>query len=227
MVPMATTERKVVYVVDDDRAVRDSLLMMLATAGYSAKAFASAAEFLKEWIPDEVACLILDVRMPGQSGLELQELLRSNDSPLPIIFVSGHGDVPVSVRAMKGGALDFLEKPFSRQTLLDRVEEAIAIAEQEKLSERGRKGILSRFESLTPREREVLEHVVAGRQNKEIARLLEISHRTVELHRTHMMDKMAARSLPDLVSMAVRCGVHDIADGASGPARVSATLPRD
>ena len=205
-------DQKLVYVVDDDRAVRDSLLMLLVTAGYTAKGFASAAEFLAEWVPDEVACLILDLRMPGQSGLELQELLRSENSRLPIIFVSGHGDVPVSVRAIKGGALDFLEKPFSRRTLLERVNEALLIAEQEKDNVRGHQDLMSRFRSLTPREREVLEYVVTGHQNKEIARLLEISHRTVELHRTHMMDKMAARSLPELVAMAVRCGVHDVLD---------------
>lgn len=209
---MTTRDRKVVYVVDDDRAVRDSLHLMLATAGYSVRAFASAAEFLRERNPDEVSCLILDVRMPGQSGLELQDILSRTDARLPTIFVSGHGDVPTSVRAIKGGALDFLEKPFSRQTLLERVEEAIAIAEQERSSRRGRKALLDRFETLTPREREVLKHVIAGRQNKEIARLLAISHRTVELHRTHMMDKMAARSLPHLMAIAVRCGIHQISD---------------
>lgn len=209
---MTTDDRKLVYVVDDDRAVRDSLLMLLTTAGYRAEGFANAAEFLNAWIPGEAGCLVLDVRMPGRSGLELQELLRGEDFRLPVIFVSGHGDVPLSVRAIKGGALDFLEKPFSRKVLLQRVEEAMAISEREQAGLFGRKELLGRLHSLTPREREVLTHVVAGRQNKEIARLLGISHRTVELHRTHMMDKMAAQSLPELVAMSVRCGIHDLRD---------------
>ncbi len=201
----------VVYIVDDDRAIRDSTIIMLTTAGYTVKAFASAEEFLREWVPEEVACLILDVRMPGLSGLGLQDRLNETQASVPIIFVSGHGDVPVSVRAIKGGALDFLEKPFSREKLLLRVAEALEQASQDKAREASRSRLLERFEKLTPREREVLEHVVAGRQNKEIARLLDISYRTVELHRTRMMEKMAARSLPELVAMAVRCGVHEIA----------------
>ena len=203
-------ENQVVCIVDDDRAVRDSMLMMLKTAGQAVKAFASAEEFLNEFVPDETACLILDVRMPGKSGLELQELLNSRETRVPVIFVSGHGDVPVSVRAIKGGALDFLEKPFSRETLLRRVGEALEIAARRRVDEQDRQELLQRFDKLTPREREVLIHVVAGRQNKNIAKLLDISHRTVELHRTRMMEKMSARSLPELVAIAVRCGVHEI-----------------
>lgn len=203
-------DRRIVCIVDDDRAVRDSMLMMLKTAGYTVKAFASAEEFLNEYVEQETACLIFDVRMPGKSGLELQALLNARQSKLPIIFVSGHGDVPVSVRAIKGGALDFLEKPFSREKLLRRVEEALKIDHRAKLTEKGRKELVARFETLTPREREVFKHVVSGRQNKEIAKLLEISYRTVELHRTRMMEKMAAGSLPELVTMAVLCGVHEI-----------------
>lgn len=203
-------DSRFVCVVDDDRAVRDSMLMMLNTAGYPVKAFATAEEFLEEYVPEETACLILDIRMPGKSGLELQEHLNSVKSKVPVVFVSGHGDVPVSVRAIKGGALDFLEKPFSRETLLRRVQEALEISHRRRASEQERKKLLQRFDRLTPREREVLLHVVAGRQNKEIARLLEISYRTVELHRTRMMEKMSAQSLPELVAMAVRCGVHEI-----------------
>ncbi|NNF51984.1 MAG: response regulator transcription factor [Gammaproteobacteria bacterium] len=203
-------DTRFVCVVDDDRAVRDSMLMMLNTAGYPVKAFATAEEFLEEYVPEETACLILDIRMPGKSGLELQEHLNSVKSKVPVVFVSGHGDVPVSVRAIKGGALDFLEKPFSRETLLRRVQEALEISHRRRASEQERKKLLQRFDRLTPREREVLLHVVAGRQNKEIARLLEISYRTVELHRTRMMEKMSAQSLPELVAMAVRCGVHEI-----------------
>lgn len=206
------SKQSLVYVVDDDRAVRDSTMMMLKTAGYSVKAYATADEFLAEWIPDEVACLILDVRMPGRSGLELQDLLNEDAASVPIIFISGHGDVPLSVRAIRSGALDFLEKPFSREKLLQRVGEALDLASRDKAREAGRKEILERLNSLTPREREVLEHVVRGRQNKEIAKLLSISYRTVELHRTRMMEKMAARTLPELVSMAVRSGIHKIPD---------------
>lgn len=203
-------EPRIVCVVDDDRAVRDSMLMMLKAAGYTVNAFASAEELLDEWQPDEVGCLILDVRMPGKSGLELQETLNTRAENVPIIFVSGHGDVPVSVRAIKGGALDFLEKPFSRETLLYWVEQALQISSRKIVKERSRNELMQRFRSLTPREREVLVHVVAGRQNKEIARLLGISYRTVELHRTRMMDKMLARSLPELVVLAGRCGIHEI-----------------
>lgn len=203
-------ESRFVCIVDDDRAVRDSMLMMLKAAGQAVKAFASAEEFLNEYVPDETACLILDVRMPGRSGLELQELLNSRKSRVPVIFVSAHGDVPVSVRAIKGGALDFLEKPFSRETLLCRVQEALELAARMRMSEQDRKELLQRVQKLTPREHEVLMHVVSGRQNKEIAKFLDISHRTVELHRTRMMEKMSARSLPELVAIAVRCGVHEI-----------------
>jgi len=203
-------DSRFVCVVDDDRAVRDSMLMMLKTAGYPVKAFASAEEFLNEYLAEETACLILDIRMPGKSGLELQDHLNAVDSSVPIIFVSGHGDVPVSVRAIKGGALDFLEKPFSREMLLRRVREALEISDRRRANDSERRKLLRRFGKLTPREREVLVHVVSGRQNKEIAKLLEISYRTVELHRTRMMEKMSARSLPELVAMAVRCGVHEI-----------------
>ncbi len=204
------SDNRIVCVVDDDRAVRDSMLMMLKTAGYTVNAFASAEEFLNEYVEEDIACLILDVRMPGKSGLELQEQLNSLESRVPVIFVSGHGDVPVSVRAIKGGALDFLEKPFSREMLLHRVQEALEIADKRRQSEQGREELMQRLDTLTPREREVLVHVVLGRQNKEIAKLLEISYRTVELHRTRMMEKMSARSLPELVAMAVRCGIHEI-----------------
>lgn len=207
---MQMSDNRFVCIVDDDRAVRDSMLMMLKTAGYAVKAFASAEEFLNEYVSEETGCLILDVRMPGKSGLELQELLTSRQSRVPVIFVSGHGDVPVSVRAIKGGALDFLEKPFSRETLLRRVQEALEIATRRRESEQDRQHLQQRFDKLTSREREVLMHVVAGRRNKEIAKLLEISHRTVELHRTRMMEKMSAHSLPELISIAVRCGVHQI-----------------
>lgn len=203
-------ERLLVCVVDDDRAVRDSMLMMLKSAGFSTRAFASAEEFLNEFEPDVTGCVILDVRMPGKSGMELQDQLNSLRLSVPIIFVSGHGDVPISVRAIKGGALDFLEKPFSREKLLAAVQQALEISERERRLEHGRKDLFARLDSLTPREREVLEHVVAGRQNKEIAKLLDISFRTVELHRTRMMEKMSARSLPELVAIAVRCGVHNI-----------------
>lgn len=201
---------RTVYIVDDDRAVRDSTLIMLSTAGYRVKAFASAEEFLEEWVPEEIACLILDVRMPGLSGLGLQDTLNDAGASVPVIFVSGHGDVPVSVRAIKGGALDFLEKPFSREKLLSRVSEALELASRDKAREASREQLMKRVSRLTPRESEVLGHVVAGRQNKEIARLLDISYRTVELHRTRMMEKMGARSLPELVAMAVQCGVHEI-----------------
>ena len=199
----------IIHIVDDDEQVRASVALLLQTEGFTTAEYDSAASFLNQLDPERPGCLILDVRMPGLTGLELQEELNRRRIRLPIIFMSGHGNIPTSVKAVKGGAIDFLEKPFDKGVLLTRIREALAADRVTRAQDLSRLETLNLFESLTPREREVMVEVVAGRSNKEIARRLEISHRTVELHRTRMMTKMQAKSLPDLVAKAVECGVYD------------------
>jgi len=190
-----------VHVVDDDYDVRESLTMLLRSLGLRAAAYGSAAEFLEAVGPDPEGCLVVDVRMPGMSGLELQAELARRGVPLPAIVITGHADVPMAVAAMKGGAVDFLQKPFSDQALLDRVHEALR-HDAEWRARRASVGDLgTRLARLTPREREVLERVTAGKPNKIIARELNLSTRTVEIHRARVMEKMRARSLADLVRM--------------------------
>lgn len=192
-----------VYVVDDDDAVRDGLALLIRSVGLEVETYASAAAFLADLSPDRGGCLILDVRMPGMSGMELQEELNRMEVSLPIIFITGHGDVPMAVRAMKEGAVDFIPKPFSDQELLDRVHTALhQDAEQrEQIAERHE--IERRVNSLTPREREVMSMVVAGNANKVIAGSLGVSQRTVEIHRARVMEKMEAGSLAELVGLAL------------------------
>jgi FixJ family two-component response regulator len=192
-----------VCVVDDDAAVSASLCLLIETLGVRARAYPSARLFLDDPCHKDCACLVLDVRMPGMSGLELQTRLAESGWIAPIIFITGHGDVPMAVQAIRGGAIDFLQKPFNDQALLDRVQQALerygAMRE-----EHGRRAELqARFALLTPREQEVLQHVVQGRMNKTIADQLGISIKTVEDHRASIMRKMRACSLADLVQMAV------------------------
>ncbi len=196
-----------VYVVDDDQAVRDSLRWLLESVGHRVRTLASAADFLETCGPDDPGCLILDIRMPGMSGLELQEALAARGIELPIIVITGHGDVAVAVQAMKGGALDFLEKPFNDQVLLDRVQSALTRDAQRRRERAERAALEARLAQLTPREREVLEQVVAGHPNKVVAHNLGISVKTVEIHRARAMEKMQAQSLPDLVAMCISLGV--------------------
>lgn len=192
-----------VFVVDDDDAFRDSLEVLFDSIGIRAEGFASADSFLERYEPHLTGCLVLDIRMPGMSGLDLQAELNRRESRLPILFITGHGDVPMAVRAMKAGAADFLSKPFSHQDLLDRVQTALRIeadgrgrlAEVEELRER--------YERMTAREAEVFELVVAGLANKVIANRLGISQRTVEIHRAQAMAKMEAPSLAELVRMSI------------------------
>jgi two-component system response regulator FixJ len=197
-----------IFVVDDDEAVRDSLELLLHSAGYTrVHAFASAREFLDRVQPQPGDCLLLDVRMPDMDGLELQEALNSRGMKLPVIVMTGHGDVPIAVRAMKAGAADFIEKPFSDELLLECVHRAtkraaLASRENEETAE-----IKRRLDTLTPREREVLHGMIAGQPNKLIAYELGISPRTVEIHRARVMEKMQARSLSGLVRMALAIGV--------------------
>ena len=194
-----TDSVQTVYIVDDDDAVRDSLLELLESMGIRAAVFESAAAFLAHFDPALEGCLVLDIRMPGMSGMELQARLRELGSRLPVIFITGHGDVPMAVEAMKNGAIEFIQKPFRDQELLDCIQGALEKAEKEyqrfrllELVERG-------LQSLTAREREILDHIVDGHANKYIALELGISQRTVENHRANILRKMGARSTPELI----------------------------
>ncbi len=194
-----------IFLVDDDAAVRDALCLYLEGAGFAVSVFDSADAFLDEIDSLSRGLLLLDQRMPGMSGLELQSQLRSLGREMPIIFITGHGDIPMSVRAMKQGAADFLEKPFRNTDLLASIEQVLA--KDKRLMERYREEarVREKCDRLTPREREVMEHIVQGMSNKNIAKLLGVSMRTVEAHRGRVMEKMAARSLPELVRMADFC----------------------
>jgi len=190
-----------VIIVDDDDAVRSSLRLLLKSAGHVTLAHASAQEFLAEWHPDQPGCLVLDVRMPGMSGIELQAELNRRGAILPVIFISGHGDIPMAVEAIQHGAFDFLPKPFSDQDLLDRVQRALALDAENRRLLAQRELLRTRHESLTPREREVLTLVTQGKPNKVMAGDLGVSQRTVEIHRARVMEKMGANSLAQLVRM--------------------------
>jgi two-component system response regulator FixJ len=197
-----------IYVIDDDDAVRDSLSLLLETSGFKVRVFAAATEFLD--IVDSLApgCVIADVRMPEMDGLELQERLAARQARLPIVVITGHGDVPMAVRAMRAGAVDFVEKPFADEAILASVRQALtrlaAAPARDELAE----AAAARVEHLSPREREVLEGLVAGLPNKSIAYDLSISPRTVEIHRARVMDKMQARSLSELVRLALVAGIQ-------------------
>jgi FixJ family two-component response regulator len=192
-----------VFVVDDDQAVRDSLGLLLKSLGQKAMLFDSAQAFLDQYQPNWSGCLVLDIRMPGMSGMELQQRLRAMHCAIPIIFVTGHGDVPMAVEAMHDGAFDFIQKPFRDQELLDRVNQALNWDLEHRSGEERRRAVTERFASLTPREREVMDCVVRGLANKVIAMDLDLSQRTVEIHRARVMEKMNARSLADLVRMSL------------------------
>jgi FixJ family two-component response regulator len=192
----------IVHIVDDDAAVRDSLTLLLRTVGLASRAYASGDEFLGAYAPRRVECLVTDVRMPGLSGLELQHELAERHFDIPIIFITGHGDIPMAVKGMKSGAIDFIQKPFRDQDLLDRIHQALQIAQNSQDARRETATIQKRVSTLTPREREVMDKVVSGCANKVIAMDLGVSQRTVELHRARVMQKMGARSLAELVRLA-------------------------
>lgn len=202
------SDTALVYVVDDDASVRTAIGRLLRSVGLEIQLFASATEFLAFTRPERPGCVVLDVRMPRLSGLDLQRELAAAGVTLPIIFVTGHADVPMSVRAMKAGAVDFLPKPFHDQDLLDAVQRAIAADRERRLRESGLAAIRSVYETLTPREREVLSYVVSGALNKQIAGSLGTSEKTIKVHRARIMDKMGAESLADLVRLAGRLGVQ-------------------
>ena len=190
-----------VTVIDDDDAVRNSLRLLLKSVGLPTIAHASAQEFLERWDPATPGCLVLDVRMPGMSGLELQQELNRRGAIVPVIFISGHGDIPMAVEAMQHGAFDFLQKPFRDQDLIDRVQRALVTDGQNRSALAEEHQIAERYESLTPREREVLALVTQGKANKVMAGDLGVSQRTVEIHRARVMEKMRASSLAQLVRM--------------------------
>ena len=193
-----------VFIVDDDLAIRESLGSLLRSVGLQVKALASVPEFLSCPQTDGPTCLVLDVRLPGKSGLDLQRELHSANIQLPVIFITGHGDIPMSVQAMKGGAIEFLTKPFRDQDLLDAIHVGLANDRERRESDRELKSLTQRFELLTTREREVMSYVVTGQPNKVIAAELGITEITVKVHRSQVMHKMRAASLPDLARMADR-----------------------
>jgi len=199
-----TTQQSTVHIVDDDAAVRKSLQLLFKTVGIEAIAHASGDDFLEQFDDAGEGCILLDIRMPGISGLELQKVLQERGSTIPIIFITGHGDVPMAVESMRLGAFDFLQKPFRDQDLMDRVSQALAQNEEAREASEQHHDISQRYATLTPREKEVMACVVKGQANKVIAMDRDVSQRTVEIHRARVMDKMQARSLADLVRMAIQ-----------------------
>lgn len=194
------TDNNKVFLVDDDTDFRDSMQWLLSSAGYDVVSSASASEFLDSY-QNEQGCLLLDVRMPGTNGLALQQILQERDIQLPVILISGHGDIPMAVNAIKAGALDFIEKPFDDRHLLNLVSKALLEAEERFKTHRQTSELKKRFNSLSQREREVMALVVQGQSNREVADSLSISPKTVEVHRARVMAKMQAASLPVLVNM--------------------------
>jgi two-component system response regulator FixJ len=192
-----------VFVVDDDQAMRQSLKWLIESVGMAVETYGSADEFMHNYYPGRAGCLLLDVRMPGMSGLELQQHFLDHEIRIPIIIITGHGDVPMAVRAMKAGAVDFIEKPFNDELLLESIRNALVYDFEQRTTQSERAEIAARLDQLTPREHEVMEMVTDGRSNKDIAAALGVSAKTVEAHRARVMEKMRADSLPDLVKMAL------------------------
>jgi len=204
-----TPERSTVLVVDDDPSVREALSDLFQSVGLSVQVFASVQEFVKNPPRDGPCCLVLDVRLPGKSGLDFQHELNESDVRLPIIFLTGHGDIPMSVRAMKAGAVEFLTKPFREQDLLDAVHAALERDRLNREDEKLLSTLRQRLASLTPREQAILALVAAGRRNKQIAFEIGTSEVTVKVHRTNLMRKMQASSLADLITMATKLGIPE------------------
>jgi FixJ family two-component response regulator len=198
----------IVFVIDDDESMRRALTNLFQSVGLQVEAFGSAPELLQRKLPDVPSCLVLDIRLPGLSGLDFQSELAKSNIHIPIIFMTGHGDIPMTVRAMKGGAVDFLTKPFRDQDMLDSVVAAIERDRKRREADKIVANLQTLFETLTPRERDVLALVASGLMNKQVAAQLGLAEITVKIHRGHIMKKMGARSLADLVRMAETLGVH-------------------
>ena len=200
-----------VYVIDDDSAMRESLEFLVSSVGMQVHSFPSASDFLDRVDPHASGCIVLDVRMPGMSGRDLQEQLGQNRFAMPVIIVTGHADVPMAVRALKAGAYDFIEKPFNDQVLLDCIQRALEEESQSKVRLDRQREIDARIATLTPRERQVMEMVVSGMANKQVAAELGLSEKTIEVHRKHVMEKMGAGNVADLIRMALAGTSIDIA----------------
>ncbi|MBW0149181.1 response regulator FixJ [Marinobacter arenosus] len=205
-----TDIQQTVYVVEDDEAVRDSLELLLKSDGKPVKTYENATGFLKDYSEKMAGCIVLDIRMPGMDGMELQKKLNEKHSILPIIFVTGHGDVPMAVDAMKEGAVDFIQKPYREEALLEKIEAALEQDLEQRKTLDEKQEIIRRVKSLTPREHEIMDRMIAGQANKVIAIELEISQRTVEIHRSRVMHKMGTHSLAHLVRMVL--SVKDLID---------------
>ncbi len=203
-----TDKKPLVYVVDDDLSVRKALERLLRSAGHDTRTFASPLEFMELKHPDVPGCLVLDIMMPELNGLDLQDLLSEKGISIPIIFITGHGTVPDSVRALKGGAMDFLQKPLEERTFLDAVSRGIENHRRLRQEQKEMSTLLFRFDTLTPREREIFGFVASGMLNKQIAYDLGISEKTVKAHRAKVMQKMKAQSLADLVRFGEKLGIH-------------------
>ena len=220
MTPATKTFQSLVFVVDDDPSVRDSIERLLGTIRLPVKAFATPREFLSADRPQVPSCLVLDVRLPGISGIDFQRELAKTNVRIPIIFITAHGDVPMSVKAMKAGAIEFLIKPFHDQDLLDAVQTALEKDRLRRLSEAEIGELHRRLRTLTPRESQVLPLLISGRLNKQIAAEIKASEATVKVHRSQLMRKMEARSLPDLVRMAEKLGI------SAASSKANSSLPK-
>lgn len=203
-----------VFVVDDEPDVRDSISLLLKSVGHAVASFASADEFFEGCYPDRPGCLVLDVRLPGMSGLRMQQALGERGFRLPVIFISGHGDIPMAVRAVQAGALDFLEKPFGDQALIDCVDRALALDAGNRQAEAERAEVADGLSALTPREYEVLLKLLDGKVNKIVARELDLSTRTVEIHRARVLQKMGVTNAQQLVRRVMASGLVDLPEGA-------------
>ena len=205
-----TDTKATVFLVDDDHAVRDALELLLESASFKTASFENARAFLDAYTQDEAGCLVLDIRMPDMSGMELQDALIAKGITLPIIFLTGHGNVSMSAKAFRTGAVDFMEKPFDESALLERIREAIQLDRTNRETVARRENARARLTTLTPREQQVMLLVVTGKVNKEIAAELNLSHRTVEIHRSRVMEKTGTQSLTRLIELAVASGLYQM-----------------